>query len=505
MKYLLKHYAGLLLSGRLHKKFFSKILYAWLTALALSALLHCGNNIFKSLEDYNKPPFYLDVLSFAPSDGATEVLLDAVVTVEFNDSINMSTVGGSTTFIVSDGASVVPGAFSYNTLSKTVTFTPAANFSESVDYSVSLTTGIKNLAGDSMTADFSWAFSTIFYLKVISVFPLTGAVDVPVNSSVTVVFNDNIDMLTVDALAFIVSDGAVPITGSFAYDSALKIVTFTPAVNLTASTSYTATLTTAIKNPVGESMFADYTWSFTTAAAAVPEIYLLSPLGGDMPSGSIYDFGSLINPDTITALFTIGNSGNEALNISAAVTGTHSSEFIITSTSTALIFPGGTFTVAVRFTPDTIAGAKTAALQITNDDPDENPFVINLTGLSLLATELIPEIQITKSGVILVTTAGNVDFGSVTAGDSADIQLVMSNLGTADLVISEVAITGLNYDLFSTDFTTSLPYTITPGSSYTFNVTFSPTGKVNAKGVLTFTSNDSDESPFIINLKGRCK
>ena len=103
-----------------------------------------------------------------------------------------------------------------------------------------------------------------FYIEVVSVYPAIGGVNVPVNTDIDVAFNDNIDMSTVDPSTFIVDGGAV--AGVFTYDSQQKTVKFNPGSDLLPSTSYMVNLTTGIKNPVGETMVSDFSWSFTTAA-----------------------------------------------------------------------------------------------------------------------------------------------------------------------------------------------------------------------------------------------
>ena len=341
-----------------------------------------------------------------------------------------------------------------------------------------------------------------YNIEIISTLPAAGETGVSINSHIDVVFSDNIDMLTVNgATTFIVNDGIGTMSGSFTYDSALKTVTFTPAGGFAASTTYTVTLTTGIKNMVGESMAADYSWSFTTAAGLVPEIYVLSPLL-EIFSGDTYDYGIVVTATTKTETFTIGNSGSGNLVINAGgitVTGT---DFVVFPDPTPItILPGSTSTFTVDFTP-AVAGLKNAVLTIVSNDADESSFLINLTGTALDSPE--PEIQITNGGVILISPTSTVDFGTVAAGDTGTIALIMYNLGTANLVVNSFTLGGTNPDLFSTDFG-AVPAAITPGSTKTFNVSFSSPSKINARATISFVNNDTDESTFIIKLKGRVR
>jgi hypothetical protein len=61
------------------------------------------------------------------------------------------------------------------------------------------------------------------------------------------------------------------------------------------------------------------------------------------------------------------------------IDGADSARFTVTTNPTAPVIPSGSTTFTVRFAPvDT--GVKTAALHIANNDSDENPFDITITG-----------------------------------------------------------------------------------------------------------------------------
>ena len=82
-----------------------------------------------------------------------------VITVTFNETMDASTINGST-FIVRSGSTTVAGAMSYNASTKTATFTPSSPLSSSTNYIVTLTTGIKDAAGNPLGAISTWNFTT---------------------------------------------------------------------------------------------------------------------------------------------------------------------------------------------------------------------------------------------------------------------------------------------------------------------------------------------------------
>ena len=134
-----------------------------------------------------------------------------------------------------------------------------------------------------------------------------------------------------------------------------------------------------------------------------PDIVLLgnatSIINGDN-TPSIFDhtdFGNACTSGTgITRSFTIGNVGNDMLNLLNApvfvtISGPAGADFVI-KTAPAATIAGltGTTSFEVTFTP-TSAGAKTALLTIVSDDPDETPFTFSIQGSGVPAPVIITQ------------------------------------------------------------------------------------------------------------------
>lgn len=338
-----------------------------------------------------------------------------------------------------------------------------------------------------------------YFFNVVSTDPAASSIDITLNADINVAFDDNIDISSISSSTFIVNDGG-PVSGAFSYDPLTKTVTFNPGTDFTVNTLYTVTLTTGITNVSGETMFSDYTWSFTTTTASDPEIKITSPLI-ELFTGDTFDFGSALNFSTTPIDFTAYNTGTGNLDInSLLLSGTDSDQFTISfNPAPVTINPGLNNTFTVDFTPTT-TGIKNAVLTITNTDPDEGTFTINLTGISLIAGA--PEIQVTRNGTILISNFTVVNYGTVHRGNSITKTFIMSNIGSNDLNITGYNITGSNPSHYSTDFS-PVPAIITAGSTKTFNITFSPHSKGWKYADINFQNDDSDESPFVIKVKGR--
>ncbi|MFB3853554.1 MAG: carboxypeptidase regulatory-like domain-containing protein [Vicinamibacterales bacterium] len=102
-------------------------------------------------------------------------------------------------------------------------------------------------------------------------------------------------------------------------------------------------------------------------------------------SGGTHSFGPhMVNTDS-DVVFTIANTGTGGLTILGPpfiVSGTDAYEFSVVSQATLPVLAGTSTTFTVRFRP-TSAGPKSAYISLTNNDPNENPYVINLSGAGI--------------------------------------------------------------------------------------------------------------------------
>ncbi|MGV3697165.1 choice-of-anchor D domain-containing protein [Flavobacterium sp.] len=98
------------------------------------------------------------------------------------------------------------------------------------------------------------------------------------------------------------------------------------------------------------------------------------------------DFGSAdINLATVTRTFTVRNTGSLALTISnPTITGTHAADFSISANpGTLSIGAGASTTFQVTFNPSAVF-TRSARINITNNDSDENPYIFAIQGTGLL-------------------------------------------------------------------------------------------------------------------------
>jgi len=121
-----------------------------------------------------------------------------------------------------------------------------------------------------------------------------------------------------------------------------------------------------------------------TATASLvpdPEIAVEQPVGMDVADGGSKDFGTVLVGNTRDLVFTVTNSGDANLNLTLPITfsGLDAGLFSVTVPPSTPVIPGGSTTFTVNFAPLT-NGAKVAALRFANNDSNENPFEIDLSG-----------------------------------------------------------------------------------------------------------------------------
>jgi len=210
-----------------------------------------------------------------PLNLATGVAFNKLIGVTFSMMMDPSTIN-STTFTLKQGTTAVAGTVSFS--GQNASFTPSLMLTPNTVYTATVTTGAKNLLGDAMLKDSVWTFTTLQIIAptVIATDPIDLAVNVPVNKTVSATFSRKMNAASITASSFTLKAGTTTITGVVNYTD--STATFNPNSDLAAGTTYTATITNAVKNIAGTNMVNDYVWSFTTSVAAAPLVILTDPL-----------------------------------------------------------------------------------------------------------------------------------------------------------------------------------------------------------------------------------
>jgi hypothetical protein len=253
------------------------------------------------------------VVSSSPQNGADNVALNAIVSATFSHTMNAGTLNPAT-FTLFDGATQINGAVSYNNL--TASFVPNSNLAAETTYTATITTGAQNNLGVALENNFVWSFTTdeagvITSPTVVSTNPQDGADDVVLNTVVSAAFSQTMNPATLNQSTFTLFDGATQINGSVSYIN--LTATFVPNNNLSAETTYTATITTGAQNNMGTGLESNFVWSFTTDEAGVitgPTVVSTIPQDGDIDVALDVTvsaiFSQVMNPATLNqSTFTL--------------------------------------------------------------------------------------------------------------------------------------------------------------------------------------------------------
>jgi hypothetical protein len=102
-----------------------------------------------------------------------------------------------------------------------------------------------------------------------SVLPPNGSSGICPNTVVTAIFTKAMNPATINATTFTLTSSGGNVTGVVTYDPTTDTATFTPASpGLAVNTVYTATITIGAADTFGNPLAANFSWMFTTQAAA---------------------------------------------------------------------------------------------------------------------------------------------------------------------------------------------------------------------------------------------
>ena len=262
------------------------------------------------------------VTSKSPTSGATGVAVGSSITATFSEAVQSATVTGTTFTLKNSAGTSIAGTVTYDSATKTATFTPSAppGLAYSTSYTASLSNGIKDIAGNGLTPNPTrWSFTTArdtISPTVSTKAPLAGATGVAVSSSVTATFSEAVQSSTVTGTTFTLKNSAgTGIAGTVTYNAASFTATFKPSAALAYSTSYTASLSNGIKDIAGNGLTPNPTrWSFTTARDTIsPTVSTKAPLAGAtgvaVSSSVTATFSEAVQSSTVTGTtFTLKNS-----------------------------------------------------------------------------------------------------------------------------------------------------------------------------------------------------
>lgn len=202
-----------------------------------------------------------------------------------------------------------------------------------------------------------------------------------------------------------------------------------------------------------------------------------------------HDYGPVTVGVTASQGFTVENVGNADLTVTSTVITGDADFQIVAGGGGFVLGPGGTELITIEFTPS-VAGPRSADLEIASDDPDTPLLVVPLTGEGLPAGA--PDIAVTPPSH---------DYGQVAVGAAAGQVFTVENLGNADLEVTSSLLEGPDageFQIVSGDGA----FTLAPGGQHQIEIEFVPATPGAKIAELQIASDDPDTQVLTVPLAG---
>jgi len=298
------------------------------------------------------------VIATVPVNLATKVPINQALSATFSVAMAPATIDKATFTLSGPGGAAVDGVVTYVPAGSVATFKPLSNLLPGTLYTATITTGAENLQGTALATNYVWTFTTAAAIvvtppTVISTIPTNGAIKVPLNQLISATFSTAMNPATINSRTFnLTGPGGTAVAGLVAYAAIGNTLTFSPLVNLTPSTLFTATITTGAEDLAGTALASNYVWTFTTSAAVVvvpPELVSTNPvdLATAVPLTQAVSatFSKAMNPLTFTSA-TFGVTGPGGVVVAGTIS-YDALTFVATFTPTMPLIASTTYTAFV--------------------------------------------------------------------------------------------------------------------------------------------------------------
>jgi hypothetical protein len=289
------------------------------------------------------------------------------------------------------------------------------------------------------------------------------------------------------------SISAISTTGGFSTSPTLPInvtagnsATFTVSMNTSTVGNVSGTMALTTNDPSNTTFNVSLSGTVTVPPAPIMSLYDGST---QIANGGSDSFGSVTQGGSDSKTFTVKNTGNAALTVSAVNPPTGFS----LQTSTPLTVPAGSSqTFVVQMSTATV-GSLSGTMTITDTDSNNSPYNVSLSGT---VTAPSAPVMSLADGPTQIASGGSDSFGSVTQGTTDTRTYTVSNTGTASLSVSAVS-TPQGFSL-----QTAMPLTVLAGTTATFVVAMNTSMVGSCSGTMAITDSDTNNNPYDVSLSG---
>jgi hypothetical protein len=259
-----------------------------------------GSKTF-SFTTEGSPP---SVLSTAPADGDTNIPVNTDITFSFSEAMDRASVEGAFS-----SSPAITCAWSWSSDSKLATCNPPANLNFNTNYTVTMGTGAKDQAGNSMMAAYSFSFLTASAPDttkptVITHVPEQAAIGVASDQWIEVTFSEPMDKASTQAAFQITNPPSV--TGTFFWLASNRML-FLLSSRFAYGTTVNWQVTDAAKDLAGNTLAATVNRNFRVIREKTVDLVSQSGLDGYVfNTGSVQTSGGLMVGDTFSNTYIRG-------------------------------------------------------------------------------------------------------------------------------------------------------------------------------------------------------
>ena len=194
-------------------------------------------------------------------------------------------------------------------------------------------------------------------------------------------------------------------------------------------------------------------------------------------------FGNVVVGTSQTQSVVLTNSGGSDLTITQATV--NNSAFRLSGLAYPITLGSGqTAACTVTFLPQS-GGTATAALSLVFNT--QTSYRHKRRASTTTASMTVPVSGLGVTAGQLLPTPSSLAFGNVQVGSTHSLPETITNSGGSSLTISQASVTGAGFGVTGT----SLPLSLNPGQSTSFNLTFTPQAGGTQSGSLSIVSNGS--------------
>jgi len=234
-----------------------------------------------------------------------------------------------------------------------------------------------------------------------------------------------------------------------------------------------------------------------TITCAEAEIDVSGP-NGAIADGGADQAGSQVPGVAFSRTFTVANVGTAGLSLTSLTATDQSNCTVVTTLAPQAAVPAGGATVfSVSVTPIAV-GPFSCELALANNDLDEAPFDLAITGTAVAAPA--PEIAVENPSQVNVPDGGTDPIGSTPAGTPVARVYTIRNIGSALMSLGTVTFPGSTNCTFGTFAQPGSPIAVS--SSVAMTVTITPTAPGVFVCAISIPNDDPNENPFDFAITG---